>query len=470
MLTFPTEPCADVLILGAGFSKALSGAMPLTDELGDEAVDLVRAQSPIALPNHFSGGRFEAWLSRLAEEQPDLTVAENLVNRTVFELTTEAIASVLEDRVAKAKDEALSHAWLFDLLGTLHARRATVITFNQDTLIEHAVNQAEMFCWDQRFQSGKGRSIVWWDCLDGLPPFPPTRYGPGIPHPTFRLLKLHGSTNWYWRPGDESGATTACWFLPGELKADQALPNEKAARRRELPGRVPLIVPPTAGKAPYYRTPMLNQLWQDSREAIQRHALRLSLVGYSLPLTDLVTSGMLSDALADDSHVEVVNPYPAPVVENLRRLGIEEISVQESAREFAERYVETSCRELVSALRSGDNLTGECLLLAGQSVADCRKVIETRCEGDELELVIERGIPPYVGTNVSPDGAEAPLALSSVLDRLSGVERLSVLTSSGEKRPVIGIVSYLTATGAATRWQVLLTARPVALDQACKAG
>ncbi|HRD99861.1 MAG TPA: hypothetical protein PLV68_01100, partial [Ilumatobacteraceae bacterium] len=63
----------DVLVLGAGFSKAVSGRFPLTDDLGTSAMAL----AGVSRDRPFKDGRFEAWLSQLAEPQPYLSQAEN---------------------------------------------------------------------------------------------------------------------------------------------------------------------------------------------------------------------------------------------------------------------------------------------------------------------------------------------------------------------------------------------------------
>ena len=77
-----------VILLGAGFSKHLAD-LPLTDELGKRAV----GRAGIApLP---AGWSFEAWLSRLAEDQPDLSEADNLANRSQFVVLADAIAEEL---------------------------------------------------------------------------------------------------------------------------------------------------------------------------------------------------------------------------------------------------------------------------------------------------------------------------------------------------------------------------------------
>ncbi len=65
-----------VTILGAGFSKAMSDAMPLTDKLGDLVLKRIASTPNFSAPRSYPGC-FEAWLSRLAEDQPDLNAASN---------------------------------------------------------------------------------------------------------------------------------------------------------------------------------------------------------------------------------------------------------------------------------------------------------------------------------------------------------------------------------------------------------
>jgi hypothetical protein len=105
VLPVVSKPATDVVILGAGFSKALAEAMPLTDELGEDVLEKVVQGSALRLPERFSGGQFEAWLSRIAEDQPDLSVADNLANRALFQRCSEALASVLNDHADSATEE-----------------------------------------------------------------------------------------------------------------------------------------------------------------------------------------------------------------------------------------------------------------------------------------------------------------------------------------------------------------------------
>lgn len=129
--------------------------------------------------------------------------------------------------------------------------------------------------------------------------------GPGAA--TMRLLKLHGSLDWWWVPRDESGVTLSRYDTGSTFGAPVPLTDEN--RSLHLPGLERFLIPPLATKSAYYRNPITRQLWQDAYRALCS-AKRISLVGYSLPLTDIVMSGMLRSAIEKSDGqvmVEVVN-------------------------------------------------------------------------------------------------------------------------------------------------------------------
>src|SRR6266487_1900160 len=237
-----------VLILGAGFSRAISDAAPLTDELGNLVVSRMSDDRLPAHPRGFEGGSFEVWLSRLGEDQPDLSVEANLLNRYWFACVTNAVHEIIAARELEIL-AADPPTWLLQLLGIAHARRMTVITFNYDTLVEQAVMVHQLFDWEHK------QRATWHDIVDYLPPLPPqpSRWG-GAQAKTFRFVKLHGSVNAYWVPGDASGATIHRWDLFGSW--GQPEPVDEDRLRRELPGRSPFIVPPTVAKSAYYDNPL----------------------------------------------------------------------------------------------------------------------------------------------------------------------------------------------------------------------
>lgn len=324
---------SEAVILGAGFSCAINGDMPVTDQLGSRAYSAVLERWPhlaSAAAVFSSEYPFEVWLSLLAQNLPYLGEAQNRDNAAAFAKIRDAIADALHD----AQDEALRHEapdWLYTLLSVLHHLRAQVVTFNYDGLVEAGVDSIYLGTsgWvsqvDERRPWAGGAlehsRITSWDVLRGQPPMPPAFYGTRPESAdTFRLLKLHGSLDWWQVPSDSSGAT---------LNRSHVLPTfgdaarlSDADRRRYLPARERFLVPPLAVKSSYYTNPMARQLWQDALDALQQ-ARRIALVGYSLPITDSVSSGLLSRAMAhrDDLTVDVVNPDADEVGKRITALG-----------------------------------------------------------------------------------------------------------------------------------------------------
>jgi hypothetical protein len=102
---------------------------------------------------------------------------------------------------------------------------------------------------------------------------------------TFRLLKLHGSLDWWAVPKDVSGATLNREETYGTFERPAELTDEE--RHRTLHGRERFIIPPLSLKGTYYRNPLTRELWRQADQALHR-ATRISIVGYSIPPADFV--------------------------------------------------------------------------------------------------------------------------------------------------------------------------------------
>jgi SIR2-like domain len=453
-VTFPDRPAREVVILGAGFSRAVSAAFPLTDELGALAVEHAQRgeQPPVPHP-HFRDGSFETWLSRLADDQPHLSAEANLQNRALFLRISKAIRSVLADRQAEVLG-ADAPGWLYDLLSVLHVRCATVLTLNYDNLIECAVDGQFLYAW----QAGRWADSS--DILNGLPPLP----GPAALSPqrmeasTFRLLKLHGSLSWFWSPDDATGATLQRWFVPGRFGAPAV--EDEAERRRMLPGREPFIVPPAAVKSAYFRNLITRELWSQAFDAL-RSADRIIMVGYSLPVGDLTLAGMIGDAALDrDVVFEVVNPDPYPVCDRLRRMGVREQQIGDidsgldCVERFACRYRDQQARAVVEYLRTwGDKGTPT----AGSLVLSW---ISPETGHPHMVQPIQDIGHPEPGTGDLILGPAAPRSmltprpsqLPELLARLPGASRLIGRTTRGRELAIIALWSRMQPGGEALRW------------------
>jgi hypothetical protein len=317
------------VILGAGFSKAVDPSFPLVDELGE----LVRKWSPDALasaPRKFVDGSFERWLSRIAEPQPDLNDAANLGNARDFAVVTTAIHEIMTNIEADVFRTEIPW-WLLRFAGLLHAERATVATFNYDTVIEAAAARAPRY--------GNSANLNTYSLTDGIPPTPPATgmFGPSFTE-TFRLLKLHGSLDTYWVRGDSAGTsitrvTDSIWGP----NLGMSSPNLNITRR--APGRVPFIVPPASAKSAFFTNPITRQLWQT---AAQRLAAcdQIAVIGYSIPMTDIVASAMLITAQrARGACVDIVNPRPDAIRDLLVDGGVPPADVR-IASKSCEGYVD----------------------------------------------------------------------------------------------------------------------------------
>jgi hypothetical protein len=367
------QDARDVVLLGAGFSKAVSCHFPLTKELGEEALDEARVPQK-ERPEKGTG--FEAWLSRIGEDQPYRSVEENLAARGLFVRMSTAIASVMRRRQRSALENA-PPAWLDEFLSVLHARQTTVVSFNYDNVIECVVDGHRLKDWS----SDGGRDVTSDDIVDRLPPLPPSivsekqPIGPNWPclpngqpaglSPLFsqdgdrvarslRLLKLHGSLSWFWSPDDETGVTLQGWRTPGTFGCPS--PDDEEVRRPVLPGRVPFIVPPTATKSRYLTNLVVREIWARARKALAK-AERLIVIGYSVPPEDQVASGLLADALRRrEVKVIVVDRCAAQVESRLRNLGIgrREVSRFDGSscvEEFVGWYRDEQAKAVVESLR-----------------------------------------------------------------------------------------------------------------------
>ncbi|MCU6480615.1 SIR2 family protein [Arthrobacter sp. A2-55] len=291
----------EAFILGAGFSRAISDFMPLTDDLGSEVV----ARDPNHLgrsdsKRSFASSSFEAWLSRRAEKQPYLSAAENLENQGIFARGRSLIAEVLDERVDSALSQPLP-VWLGELLSLWHLRKSNVLTFNYDTLVESAFESMRL--WDWRAET----FFQWGSLINYSPPGNAGRSigeanGIVAPHPSFRLWKLHGSLNWHWVPDDPTGATVVRGRLPGLFDAPVRVTSDEF--HWSVPGRERFIVPPAALKSGYYTSPVIREVWSRAYSAL-RSAKVITLMGYSLPATDLSASGMLAEALSERTTAEI---------------------------------------------------------------------------------------------------------------------------------------------------------------------
>jgi hypothetical protein len=201
-----------------------------------------------------------------------------------------AVSAVLEEsadvtkRSSKARLEPCEHHKA--LAEALHARD-TIISFNYDCVVDHALRTYGAGKWSARYGYGfsppdhvEGHEL--WSASDA----------PLGENSSINLLKLHGSLNFFPFPSDEG----------------------EPIRLRERPYRqtgkeVYEIIPPELAKRIGDR-PVFSTLWRRAERAI-RLATRVVLIGFSFTPTDTHVDSFFRMALAGNKKLErliIANP------------------------------------------------------------------------------------------------------------------------------------------------------------------
>jgi hypothetical protein len=303
---------ADVFLLGAGFSRAVSERMPLLQDLakhvaGRLSKDLVPPEVMQMMDENFAHA-----LSYLEQAKPWLTEADNLRHRALFLEFSSFIAEDLEEigREITRNDGRGVPAWIQELIRHWHSQRCIVLSLNYDTLIETIAAETKV---------ADDHAIAARDLYPPLVTDAALRSGSASEKPrlkTFRLLKLHGSTNWYYS-GRMEAQGEPIYFVPPHAE-DPASKEQHEYRLRSVADKYPFLVPPIFDKSSLFTHETIRALWFEAGEALHR-ARRVVAMGYSLPESDLTMMHFLRTRLGNDAQVEIVDPSEK-AADNFRRV------------------------------------------------------------------------------------------------------------------------------------------------------
>lgn len=276
---------SDIYILGAGFSKAISEAMPVLVDLSDEILKRLPEIEPI---NALFPRNLEMWMSYLSQNHPWLSEAQNARNRALFLEMSEAIYSVLLERM----QIPISHPrpeWLSNLVKCWNQEKTPVLTLNYDTLVERCVCavlglKVEVSMVGYTLKESVSAKLYPISLTPSWQRAPSRRTSASDPKSLPTLFKLHGSINWFYS-GSLMGRDETIYFVPATSWNDE---DPIETRRNTEPGsdKVPFIVPPLLEKNPFFQLPAIRSLWGQAGHELQR-ATRVFCLGYSLPETDI---------------------------------------------------------------------------------------------------------------------------------------------------------------------------------------
>lgn len=299
------QPNSDVYLLGAGFARAISPAMPLLQGLAERVLSGRKRRTHIpAEVVAMMRENFAHALSYLEQAKPWVTEADNLRDRALYLEFSNAIARDLDITVERAVEKLRTGipSWLISLIRHWHSRQCTVVTLNYDTLVE-TIAASITFEADESIAAQQL--------------YPPLLTDAGLRsssarladlRPSFRLLKLHGSTNWFYS-GRTSSHGEPIYFVP-PLRCNDPSPEERRDhefRTNAVADKYPFLVPPVYDKTALLTHETIRALWFDAGEAVKQ-ARRLVCMGYSLPESDLTMRHFLRTTLRSGAELVVVDP------------------------------------------------------------------------------------------------------------------------------------------------------------------
>lgn len=327
----------DFYLLGAGFSRAVSSAMPLLTELGAAVLDELHL-SPLTLDPF--GGSLEQWMSHISADQPWLSDSVNLENRAMFFRASQAVQSSIQTAETLVMRNSPPD-WLLRLTSEMCATSSDIGTFNYDLIVERAM-------------SSMRRVSTWTDLyavsLEGrYPPGSTPFTAPNEPTGNVaRLYKLHGSVNWgYGGPNGHPSSRIVLLQAAGgwgyASSGDAPRPRQQAL----YDDLVPMIVPPTSAKNAFYANLSLRAQWMAAHAALKR-ARRLIVVGFSFPASDLQVRHFLASAVLDGIEIALVNLLEDTAGSLRSVLSSKSVDVKGYFGErCVEDFVASNCGELI---------------------------------------------------------------------------------------------------------------------------
>lgn len=231
----------------------------------------------------------------------------------------------------------LKHLWL-----DAGERDLTVITFNQDLLIEKALDKMSSLpryaglTWDIRQCYGRTFTFV-----GAGGPF----FQAATPGESVKVLKLHGSLNWIYKVRSDEDPRNYVRKIPKRLHCVTDIEIKLGYRYREnrrMMPMIPFVVPPIYEKSSQYQE-AIAPIWTQAEEVLSS-VERLIIFGYSFPSADFEARRLLRrsfHANASLNKVTIINPS-ASVAQRVGDL-LESASVAHHKKVSA--YVDRDLRE-----------------------------------------------------------------------------------------------------------------------------
>lgn len=296
-----------VFILGSGFSKAINDHMPTLKELSTKLLSDRTGIKQIIEGSRFQSFRdgtkdVELLLTYLHQDYAWKKQADVYGDMSLFHIVGEKIADEIAESEATALDVKAIPDWLDKFVYYLYKTGEPVITFNYDTVLErvgwHSVEKSYRKARPQ-LQEQNFFSPLIKDIRSMFGAVRNERYGG---HPSFPIIKLHGSVNWFYTRAQRF-ESQQLYFVPVRGKNptdDLCAPFHDLTQDMQR-----LIIPPVADKSPFYSHEFVRSLWMMASQSLS-DAEEIYFLGYSLPVTDLAVKLLLKSSILSSPKIFIV--------------------------------------------------------------------------------------------------------------------------------------------------------------------
>jgi hypothetical protein len=158
------------------------------------------------------------------------------------------------------------------------SRMDTIITFNYDLLLDHALRRIGV---EPRYGLSHAKGVV--------------NSGEA---PECTLLKLHGSTNWTVCANSSCGLEVVVLNQKATALSDRL--GSRVCTKCKRKGFQPLLIPPSWDKSEYRE--IMQPVWSKAVEALSV-ASRICIIGYSMPEADSFFKYLLTLALSENHNL-----------------------------------------------------------------------------------------------------------------------------------------------------------------------
>ena len=226
------------------------------------------------------------------------TSKEGKTAREYFDNLTVLLRNTLSKTTSNI--HAMQHLQLFKYLAKANPQSIDIVSFNYDVLADRAL------------VSGDKDNLWRWNYADGYG-FKPLRKNYPRDRSTIKLLKMHGSMNWYIPiPGkgrQRVYKTNDPVYIPEPLAAaNSPVWQRKQIRQGNRSQYVfPLIIPPVFEKRDLMNK-RLQAVWETARDSMSKATLVI-VWGYSMPLSDYHSEVLFAQCARKSKHKLVcINP------------------------------------------------------------------------------------------------------------------------------------------------------------------